>query len=296
MLFRSLVWSQDRRQGAIYLLFYVLPFALLTVALARLRHSATGMAAVWGQLTVMAVAFAALGLWQYATRNLFWNPKVIVDNAYATSSWFYRVNSVFYDPSIYGRFLVVAILCALVAVLFGSAPLAWAGLVAVVVVFAGLVPSFSQSSFVALAVGVAAALTALWRGRSLLPLAVALAALLVVSLAVPQARHRVLGQAGLSHATGGRSTLVANGIDLALHHPLLGVGTGGFVEGYKELTHLKGKRPKAAASHDTPVTVAAELGLPGLCLLAWLLWAAVGHAFRANPVRGPSGQIGRAHV
>ena len=27
------------------------------------------------------------------TRNVFWNPKVIVDNAYAPSSWFYRVNS-----------------------------------------------------------------------------------------------------------------------------------------------------------------------------------------------------------
>ena len=42
------------------------------------------------------------------TRNIYWNPKVRVDNAYAPSSWFYRVNSVFYDPSIYGRFLVSA--------------------------------------------------------------------------------------------------------------------------------------------------------------------------------------------
>ena len=38
---------------------------------------------------------------------------MIVGNAYAP---FYRVNSVFYDPSIYGRFLVVAILAALVVV------------------------------------------------------------------------------------------------------------------------------------------------------------------------------------
>ena len=41
---------------------------------------------------------------------------MIVGNAYAP---FYRVNSVFYDPSVYGRFLVVAILAALVVALYG---------------------------------------------------------------------------------------------------------------------------------------------------------------------------------
>ena len=47
------------------------------------------------------------------TRDVFWNPKVIVGNAYAP---FYRVNSVFWDPSIYGRYLVVAILATLALV------------------------------------------------------------------------------------------------------------------------------------------------------------------------------------
>src|SRR5205814_5086735 len=34
-------------------------------------------------------------------KKIFWNPKLKVDNAYAPIGWFYRVNSVFYDPSIY---------------------------------------------------------------------------------------------------------------------------------------------------------------------------------------------------
>ncbi|HEY3921989.1 MAG TPA: hypothetical protein VGL76_07725, partial [Gaiellaceae bacterium] len=56
-------------------------------------------------------------------------------------------------------------------------------------------------------------------------------------------------------------------------------------------THLKrSKEPKAAASHDTPITVAAELGIPGLALLAWLLWVAFTVPFRGNPVRGPTGR------
>ena len=37
---------------------------------------------------------------------------------------------------------------------------------------------------------------------------------------------------------------------------------------------LHGREPASAASHDTPITVAAELGLPGLALLAWLAFAA----------------------
>jgi hypothetical protein len=281
---------QDVKQGAIYLLFFVLPFALLAVSLSRLRWSGAWAATMYVELTGMAFAFAVIGIWQYSTRNIFWNPKVIVDNAYATSSWFYRVNSVFYDPSIYGRFLVVAILAGIVAVLFARGARAWAALAAVAVTWVGLVPSFSQSSFAALGAGTVVALAALWRRRSVLPIALAVGALLAVSLGVPQARHRILGKAGLSHATGGRSKLVTNGLKVALHHPVVGVGTGGFRGAYARLTHLHGKEPKAAASHDTPITVAAETGVPGLALLVWLLAAGFLVPFRGNPARGPTGR------
>lgn len=289
----AFLWSQDRRQGAIYLLFYVLPFGLLAVSLARLPWRAGWVTALYVQLAAMAVTFALIGVWQYTTRNIFWNPKVLVDNAYATSSWFYRVNSVFYDPSIYGRFLVVAILASLVLVLFGGVADAWSGLAVAVIAWVGLVPSFSQSSFVALGVGVVVALAVLWRRRSIVPITLAIGALLAVSLGVPQLRHRFLGKAGFSHATSNRSTLVRNGIKLVLHHPVIGVGTGGFRCAYAKQTHLSGGckgQPKAAASHDTPITVAAEAGLPGLALLVWLLFVAFRGAFRSNPIRGPTGR------
>jgi O-antigen ligase len=289
----AFLWSQDRHQGAIYLLFYVLPFGLLAVSLARLPWRAGWVTTLYVQMAAMAVIFALIGIWQYVTRNLFWNPKVIVDNAYATSSWFYRVNSVFYDPSIYGRFLVVAILASLVLVLFATGAAAWSGLAIAIVAWVGLVPSFSQSSFVALGVGVVVALAALWRRRSVLPIALAVGALLAVSLGVPQARHRIVGKAGLSHATGGRSTLVSNGVKIVLHNPVFGVGTGAFRCAYAKQTHLHGGckgKPKAAASHDTPITVAAEGGLPGLALLVWLAASALLLAFRSNPIRGLTGR------
>jgi hypothetical protein len=86
---------------------------------------------------------------------------------------------------------------------------------------------------------------------------------------------------------------VRNGVKLALHHPVIGVGAGGFKRGYADLTGLKGKEPKAAASHDTPITVAAEEGLPGLALLAWLVATGFLLTFRRNPV---AGTVGRARL
>ena len=238
------------------------------------------MKVLYVQLAAMALVFGLIGIEQYLTRNIYWNPKVKVDNAYAPVDWFYRVNSVFYDPSIYGRFLVVGILASVVLVLFARGYAAWAaaGLAAVTTI--GLLPSFSQSSYFALAVGIAVALTVLWRRKAILPLALAAAVLAAVTLGVPQFRHRILGKAGLSHATGGRSTLVSTGGRLFLDHPLIGVGTGGFVAAYAKETHKQGH-----ASHTAPITVAAETGVVGLGALCWLLAFVFVVPFRAQPRR-----------
>jgi O-antigen ligase len=269
----SLAWSQDLRQGAIELLAFYLPFALLAVALSRLPWRREWLAATWVLLAGMAVVFAIVGIYQYETRDIFWNPKVLVGNAYAP---FYRVNSVFWDPSIYGRFLVVAILASLVLVVHGTARrVVVAASAAIVVSWIGLVFSFSQSSFVALVVGVAIIAWSAWGRKTLALLGVIAVVVLVAALAMPSVRHH-----SLNSASGGRFKLVKNGLAIAAHHPVQGVGIGGFKKAYAARTGLKGKEPKAAASHDTPVTVAAETGIVGLALFAWLLIAAFLLAFR----------------
>ncbi|HEV8459888.1 MAG TPA: O-antigen ligase family protein, partial [Gaiellaceae bacterium] len=95
----------------------------------------------------------------------------------------------------------------------------------------------------------------------------------------PAIRHK----ASLSHITSGRSTLVSKGVKVAVHHPLIGVGVGGFRRAYADVAHLKGKEPKAAASHTTPVTVAAETGIPGLLLFFWMVGTALWLALRRRP-------------
>ena len=271
----SALWTNDPSEAAVQLFFFVAPFALLAFALARLPWSERALAWAGALLVGMAVVFAAVGLWQWATRDLFWNPKVIEDNAFAP---FFRVNSLFWDPSIYGRFLVVTILAALVLLLFGR----WRGLdMPLVLVIAGLwvalLVSFSQSSFVALVAGVVLAAVLAWRWRSLAAVALAAVIMVPVGVAAPQLeRFRdSLSSAddGLNRATGGRFDLVSEGVRIAVDRPLVGVGVGGFERAYDERAEGP-RRFKEPASHNVAVTVAAETGVVGLVLLAWLVGAA----------------------
>lgn len=271
----SLAWTDDLREGAVSLFFFWLPFGLLAVSLARLRWSRRWLGALYVQLGLMAAAFAAIGVYQWVTRDIFWNPKVIVGNAYAP---FYRVNSVFYDPSIYGRFLVIAIIAALVVVMYDAdRRTAVAAAVGIAAIWTGLLFSFSQSSFAALIVGAVVVVALPWRWRAAVALGTVALALLAVAVAAPNIRHSLLRESGqgLNRATTARASLIENGIRIALAHPLQGVGVGSFKRAYADRLGLKGKSPKRAASHNTPVTVAAELGVPGVLLLAWLLGAAL---------------------
>jgi O-antigen ligase len=212
---------------------------------------------------------------------------VLVGNTYAP---FFRVNSLFWDPSIYGRFLVVAMLASLVVALWTrSLRIVLAAAAAISVMAIGLLFSFSQSSFVALAVGVLVAAAFAWRGRALLLVGLAVAVFVIAAIASPNVLHH---KGGLNRVTSGRSKLVTNGLKLAVHHPVFGVGVGGFKHAYARQQHLKSKEPKAAASHDTPITVAAETGVPGLLLLAWLFVAGLLLAFR----RAASDLAGEAAV
>jgi O-antigen ligase len=275
----ALLWTDDLREGAIFLTAFVLPFGLLAVGFARLPFSRRALLALYGALVATALAYAGVGLYQWATREVFWNPKLRVDNAYAP---FFRVNSVFWDPSIYGRYLVVAILATLALVLLGVRErLLAAGIVAITAIWVGLLFSFSQSSFAALIAGTIAAAAVIWRWRAAAALAVLAVVLVSAGFATPQVRHELLdrSRAGLNSVTSDRAGLVGNGLRIAVDHPVLGVGTGSFKRAYAEETGLKGEEPKKAASHSTPVTVIAETGVPGLVLLSWLGMASLATAF-----------------
>jgi len=291
----SLAWSKDVHEGAIEVLAFYVPFTLIALSVARLPWRRLWLYVLYAELVLMALVFAATGFYQYETRDIFQNPKVITGNAYAA---FFRVNSVFWDPSVYGRFLVVALIPTVVLIVRGrDLRVALAGVVFVVVGWLGLLISFSQSSFAALLAGVVGIAAVAWRWKSLIAVVAAIAVLAGIAASEPMVRHSLVHHttAGLNSASSGRYSLVANGIRIAVAHPGTGVGVGGFKRAYARRVHLKGKEPKTAASHDTPVTVAAETGVIGLVLFVWLIAAVLVDGFRRVD-RSFAGQVSLAAV
>jgi O-antigen ligase len=273
----SVGWSVSVHAAAIDLLAFYVPFTIIAISIARLPWVASRVRILYGELVAMALVFAAVGFYQYETRTIFQNGKLNQSNIFEA---LFRVNSVFFDPSIYGRFLVVALIASAVLIVRGLSRRAGVAVVALIaVVWLGLLISFSQSSFAALLVAVLLLSAVAWRWKSLL----ALLAVVVVAggLAVAQPklmhalRHHSTG--ALNGATSGRASLIANGIRIAKAHPALGVGLGGFEHAYSKRTR---KKPRHSASHNTPVTVAAEEGGLGVLIFFWLVAALFLSAYR----------------
>jgi hypothetical protein len=263
----SLLWTVDGHQGAVEMLFFYLPFGFMTVRIAQLGCSGLGLRAALAAQVGLALLFAGVGLWQEAVHRIFWNPGVETSNTYRS---FFRVNSLFWDASVYGRFLAVTlVLLAGVAIFRGVSP----PLIAVMaVLFAGLFFTYSQSSFLALAAGAFVLGACVWPWRVTAGVLAAGAVAFAGALAV-----EVSGSSA-TRASGGRSHLVELGWRVIRHHPALGAGLGGFAKAAVAGTDHP-YRVKGAASHTTPVTVAAELGPIGFAAYGWLLgvlaWAGV---------------------
>ena len=73
----GLLWSDDLREGAIFLAAFVLPFGLLALGFARLPWQRKPLLALYAGLVATALVYAGVGLYQWATREVFWNPKLI---------------------------------------------------------------------------------------------------------------------------------------------------------------------------------------------------------------------------
>src|SRR4029453_3196177 len=146
-------YSDDFGHALENVVFFYVPFALLFVLVARVEWTPRLARVCVGVLVVRALALLGVGFVEYATRHLFLNPKVIASNQLED---YFRVNSLFFDPNIYGRFLAVTMVLVAAWLLWATRPrevVATAVLLAVL--WGALVLTFSQSSFAALLAGLA---------------------------------------------------------------------------------------------------------------------------------------------
>jgi putative inorganic carbon (HCO3(-)) transporter len=263
--------------------FFLVPFAVLFHLVSGIHWDARTLRGVVLALALEGLVFALVGAYQYATGDLFWNDKVIAGNeAHA----YFRINSLFFDPNILGRYLAVTmtVLAALVA--FGEGRrrlLAESALF--VVLLATLVVTYSQSSMIALIGGVLV-LVALRFG-----ITTGIAAGAAATVAIVAAVALIAG-GGVSEDTSGRSGLIEGGLHIAGDSPLFGSGSGSFPAEFKD--RYGGGAGVAVESHTEPVTVLAEGGAIGLLAYAGLLFvtiagmvAAAGPALRSR-ARGPT--------
>jgi O-antigen ligase len=274
------LYSADRGKAAENLAFFYVPFALLFVLLRDVQWRRELLLRCLGIAVALALIFAGIGFVEYARKELFLNPKVVAANQFDN---YFRVNSLFFDPNIYGRFLALVMIAVtavvlwwrnLRGVLWAAAVLAW--------LLAGLVTSFSQSSIAALLLGLAVLAAYRWSVRPTLYVAGALVAIAVaVVLLAPSGAHFGLnGSSGsANNATTGRAKLVEGGLKLFADRPLQGYGSGSFQKEYE--SHSKASVENAtSASHTIPITVAAEQGIVGLALYVALLVVAFAVLFR----------------
>jgi len=261
----SAVWADELGPAIELLLYFTLPFSLLLALLARSPFPDWAPRVLARIGVGLAGAFAAIGLYQALTRELFFfAPNLEVSNA---NSDYFRVTSLFGDPSLYGRHVVLGIGVLLVLLALRRVPVG-TGIGLLALMWVGLLFSYSQSSMVAL-VAATLAVAAATGGRGVRRLVIGG----LVGVALLGAGYLVSIEVrgnSLRHETADRSERVEETARVVAEAPLIGVGLGGQPEASRRLSDRERSTPNFV-SHTTPLTVAAELGLVGLALYAWLL-------------------------
>jgi O-antigen ligase len=261
----SLLWAEDLEAGANLLVFFTLPFALLLATVARADFPDSVPRALAAAALALASLFALVGLWQAATHELFfYAPNLAVSNA---NTDFFRVTSLFGDPSLYGRHLVLGIGIAL-ALLAARRWKPWPLIGLLVVMWAGLFFSYSQSSFAALLIVTLA--LAVITGDRRVRLTVGVLALTAVLAGGAYVTARLIDGESLNKITSDRTERVEDTLRVIEDQPFSGVGIGGQARASRQLAGSDRPTPNFV-SHTTPLTVFAELGAIGLALYVWLL-------------------------
>jgi O-antigen ligase len=290
------LYSEDYSKGLQEVCFFLVPFTLAYILLRELPWDRRLL--VWALILITgeAIAFVLIGSVEYLSRSLFWNDAVIRSNEFHT---YFRVNSIFWDPNIYGRYLALVLVVVTTAMMWirERRPF-WLLCGAILVLWLGLAQTFSQSSLIALLAGLAvlAALRWSWRWTIGVVVVGAVGAALVVLF---------VGGSGKITAdkfnvdTSGRSHLISGGAELFSERPLWGYGSGSFQQAYKN--HLDGGKAPVTISHTEPVTVASEQGLIGLvayvALVVVALWTMGAGLWARGPDRAqPHVFIARAAV
>jgi O-antigen ligase/polysaccharide polymerase Wzy-like membrane protein len=272
-------YSEDVSNAIENVGFFLVPFAILFVLLLEVAWRPRLLAIVLSALAASALLFAAVAFWEYAVRDLIFNHDLLEANQLHA---YFRVNSLFHDPNVLGRYLVLTVIPLAAVIAWGAQRRVMLAAAAVSVIsIAALVLTFSITSISALVAGLGLVAIFRWGLRAILPVGAA--------LAIVAGGYLVLHgtDSGRGDITEGRVDLVSGGLELAGDRPVWGWGSGSFGAAFESRI----KRAETTTSHTEPITVAAEQGGIGVVVYIALLAVAV-----AVFLRGARGSVARGAV
>jgi putative inorganic carbon (hco3(-)) transporter len=256
-------------------IFFYVPFAVLLTRLRDLDWSRELLIRCLLVTVALAVVLALIGFGEELTQTLWLNSNLIASNELHE---YFQVNSVFYDPDIFGRYLALVMILLMTVVLYDRRPrVQFASLATIAILWGCLLFTLSRSSLASLALGLAVLAAFRWKTRPVLYLGLVV---VVVGAVVVALNRGTFGlNQGANGATSGRASLITGGARLLGDRPLYGWGSGSFsVEYRRHNPNLP--VGSVTQSHNIPVTVAAEQGIIGELVYLALVIAAVIALFR----------------
>ena len=187
----SQFWVVDLQTGTYTLLAFYLPLAVLAALVAELDPERLPVAGAVVLQVGLAVLFALVGIYQWATETIWWNDLLETANRYTSS---FRVNSLFISPAPFGRFEALALITIVALLALGPPRRAIVALApAGPLLLVGLALSYSRTAMVAMVAGLVVLSLVVWRRPAAIALGIGAVAAIVLALALPQTRDAFSG-------------------------------------------------------------------------------------------------------
>jgi putative inorganic carbon (HCO3(-)) transporter len=263
-------YSSDVSRAAQNIAFFLIPFTVMFGLLREVEWDSRMLRYALLVVVGESLILAAIGIVQHEAHHIFWNAKAMESNEFDLN---FRVNSLFWDPNIYARYLGLALVLLVGALLWVKDMRRFAvGAFAVALIFTGMAFAFSQTGYFALLAGIVVLCALRWSLRW--TAVVTGAAVLAAAAVVVIDRGAFEVNSGSGGESSGRGSLVSGGLDLARDRPLQGFGAGSFATEFAKRHQVEGQ--EAVVSHTEPVTVAAEQGAVGVLVYLGVLLTSIG--------------------
>ncbi|UWG96990.1 O-antigen ligase family protein [Dehalobacter sp. DCM] len=195
-----------------------------------------------------------------------------------------RANATFVDPNIFARYIILGISANFIIQLYTREKrIRYLCFIGLAVMLAELVLTGSRGGFVTLAVVLIAALILLPNKKVVLSV-IGLGILcggIILFIRPDIAERLMVLTKGLGVSDPTRLYLWKAAIAIFTDHPIIGTGLGTFQTVFlSDYAHLKTVADGVTLSHTTVLTIAAELGIIGLLVLAVLWVTIMGRLYR----------------